>query len=162
MAEQDAITLLKADHKKVKALLEELEKTTERAPKKREKLLGQIETELKAHTNIEETIFYPAFRDAVEKREDRQMYFEALEEHHLVKIVLPEMKATDASSETFGAKSKVLKELVLHHAKEEEREMFKEARKVLDQDELNRLGKKMSDKKAELLKGEAAAKKRSR
>jgi hemerythrin superfamily protein len=151
MAEQDAISMLKADHKKVRALLEELEKTTERAPKKREKLLGQIETELRVHTNIEETIFYPAFRDAVEKKEDREMYFEALEEHHVVKMVLPEIRSTDPASEPFGAKAKVLKELVTHHAKEEEREMFPEAKKVLDKEALVELGARMQAKKKELL-----------
>ncbi len=57
----DAISLLKADHKKVRGMLDELEKTTERAVKKREKLLADIESELRVHTDIEETIFYPAF-----------------------------------------------------------------------------------------------------
>jgi hemerythrin superfamily protein len=61
----NAIHLLKADHKKVKGLLEELESTTERGAKKRVKLLARIERELKVHTSIEETIFYPAFKDAV-------------------------------------------------------------------------------------------------
>jgi len=153
MPEQDAISLLKADHKKVKALLEELEKTTERGAKKRVALLARIETELTVHTSIEETIFYPAFRDAVTKRDDREMYFEALEEHHVVKLVLPEIKATDPSSEPFAAKAKVLKELVTHHAKEEEREMFPEARKVLDKDELLELGARMAAKKKQLLGG---------
>jgi hemerythrin superfamily protein len=148
---EDAISMLKADHKKVKALLEELEKTTDRAPKKREKLLGQIETELRVHTNIEETIFYPAFRDAVAKKEDREMYFEALEEHHVVKMVLPEIRSTDPASEPFAAKAKVLKELVTHHAKEEEREMFPEAKKVLDKEALVELGARMQAKKKELL-----------
>lgn len=151
MAVQDAISMLKADHKKVKALLEALEKTTERGAKKREKLLGQIEKELRVHTNLEETIFYPAFRDAVKKKEDREMYFEALEEHHVVKLVLPELKSTDPTSEPFAAKAKVLKELVTHHAKEEEREMFPEARKVLDPTELQELGVRMQAKKKELL-----------
>jgi hemerythrin superfamily protein len=147
----DAISLLKADHKKVKGLLDELEQTTERAVKKREKLLGQIETELRVHTDIEETIFYPAFRDAVQKKEDREMYFEALEEHHVVKMVIPEMKETDACTEQFGAKAKVLKELVSHHAKEEEKEMFPEAKKVFDKDELLALGEKMEARKVALL-----------
>ena len=152
MPTEDAISLLKADHKKVKGLLEELEKTTERAAQKRTKLLGKIETELRVHTNIEETIFYPAFRDAVQKREDREMYFEALEEHHLVKMVLPELQATDPTSEPFAAKAKVLKELVTHHAKEEERDMFPEAKKVLDKEQLIELGARMAAKKKELLK----------
>ena len=151
MPREDAISLLKADHKKVKGLLEKLEKTTERAAKKRVKLLDQIETELRVHTNIEETIFYPAFRDAVRKKEDREMYFEALEEHHVVKMVLPEIQATDPTSEPFGAKAKVLKELVTHHAKEEEKEMFPEARTVLDQEELTQLGAQMAAKKKALL-----------
>lgn len=152
MPTEDAISLLKADHKKVKGLLEELEKTTERGAKKRAKLLGQIETELKVHTEIEETIFYPAFLEAVEKKEDREMYFEALEEHRVVKFVLPDIKDADPSGEPFGAKAKVLKELVTHHAKEEEKEMFPEAKKVLDKDQLVALGARMSAKKKELLK----------
>ena len=151
MPTQDAISLLKADHKKVKGLLEELEKTTERGAKKRTKLLNQIETELRVHTDIEETIFYPAFRDAVQKKEDREMYFEALEEHRVVKFVLPDIKGTDPSSEPFKAKAKVLKELVTHHAKEEEKEMFPEAKKVLDREQLIELGARMAAKKKELL-----------
>lgn len=147
----NAISLLKADHKKVKALLEELESTTERGPGKRKKLLGQIDAELKAHTSIEETIFYPAFRDAVKKKEDREMYFEALEEHHVVKMVLPEIASTDPSSEEFGAKAKVLKELVTHHAKEEEKDMFPEAKKVLSDDELEQLGQRMQARKDQML-----------
>jgi hypothetical protein len=151
MPQQDAIALLKEDHKKVKALLEELEGSTERAVKKRTKLLTQIETELKVHTQIEETIFYPAFRDAVETKEDRKMYYEAIEEHHVVKLVLPDIRATDPSSEPFGAKAKVLKELVEHHAEEEEKEMFVEAKKVLSKDELRELGARMEEAKARLL-----------
>jgi len=151
MPNMDAIGLLKADHKKVKGLLEQLESTTERAASKRKKLLGQIESELKAHTSVEETIFYPAFRDAVKKKEDREMYFEALEEHHVVKLVLPEIAATDPSSEEFGAKAKVLKELVTHHAKEEEKDMFPEAKKVLSKEELMELGAEMEQSKKKML-----------
>lgn len=151
MATANAISLLKADHKKVKGMLEDLESTTERGPGKRTKLLAQIRTELEVHTTIEEEIFYPAFLDAVKKKEDREMYFEALEEHHVVKVVLPEMAATDPTSEEFGAKAKVLKELVTHHAKEEEREMFPAARKVLSDDELEQLGERMAARKKELL-----------
>jgi hemerythrin superfamily protein len=152
MPQQDAIALLKADHKKVKALLEQLEKTTERGAARRSKLLNQIDKELKVHTEIEETIFYPAFRDAVQKKEDREMYFEALEEHHVVKLVLPEIQETDPASEPFAAKAKVLKELVTHHAKEEERDMFPEAKKVFEKDELVELGGRMEQRKKQLMR----------
>src|SRR5262245_66239138 len=77
---KDAIALLKADHQKMRALLGELEKTTGKATARREELLEEIERELKIHTTVEEQIFYPAFRTAVEKKDDRKLYFEALEE----------------------------------------------------------------------------------
>src|SRR5262245_64031581 len=96
---QDAISLLKADHVKVRSLLRDLEQSTERATTKREELLEAIERELKIHTTIEEEIFYPAFRNAAEKKEDRKLYFEAIEEHHVVDTVLPELKAPDLGTE---------------------------------------------------------------
>ena len=91
---QDAIALLKADHKTVRGLLAQLEETTERAAKKREQLLEKIEHEVKIHTTIEEEIFYPAFLAAAKKREDKKLFFEASEEHHVVDLVMPEVKNT--------------------------------------------------------------------
>ena len=148
---QDAIRLLKEDHDKVRGLLSELEGTTERAAKKRERLLQEIETELKVHEQIEEEIFYPAFRDAVESKEDRKLYYEATEEHHTVDLVLPELLECDPTSEVFGAKAKVLKELVEHHADEEEKEMFPKAKKLLGRDELRELGERLEQRKKELM-----------
>jgi hemerythrin superfamily protein len=147
----NAISLLRADHKKVKGLLEDLAESTERGIQKRKDLLEQIARELKVHTKVEEEIFYPAFREAVAKKDDKKLYFEAVEEHHVVDLVLPELEDTDPSSETFGAKATVLKELVDHHVKEEEREMFPRAREAMDDDELNELGERMAQRKTELL-----------
>lgn len=149
---QDAISLLKEDHKKVKGLLSELEKTSEKGVKKREKLLAQIEKEVKVHTQIEEEIFYPEYREAVTKKDDRKLFFEATYEHHVVDLVMPELKRTNPSSEQFGAKAKVLKELIEHHADEEEKEMFPKARKVLNAEELRELGAEMERRKKELMK----------
>ena len=149
---QDAIALLKEDHKKVKGLLSELEETSEKGVKKREKLLAQIEKEVKVHTQIEEEIFYPAYREAVTKKDDRKLFFEATYEHHVVDLVMPELKRTNPSSEQFGAKAKVLKELIEHHADEEEKEMFPKSRKVLTAEELRELGAEMERRKKELMK----------
>jgi hemerythrin-like domain-containing protein len=145
--DKDAITLLKEDHQKVRELLSELEDTTERASSKRQQLLATIEQELKIHTKIEEEIFYPAFRDAAQKKDDKDLYYEAIEEHHVVDLVLPEIKDTDAGSEEFGAKAKVLKDLVEHHAEEEETEMFPRAEKLMDREELVRLGGELAKAK---------------
>jgi hemerythrin superfamily protein len=149
----DAITLLKNDHKEMRAMLGELESTTTRAAKKRQALLAKIKTNLEAHTSIEEEIFYPAFKEAGKTSDDDKMYFEALEEHRAAgDLVLPDLLKTDPSTENFSGRAKVLKELIEHHAGEEEKEMFPRARKLLDKTELTALGEQMELRKRQLLK----------
>lgn len=148
----NAIELLKADHEKVRRLLGELTDTTSRAEKTRTQLLEKIRIELDAHTTIEEEIFYPAFREAGGKSDDEEMYFEALEEHRAAgDLVLPDLLATDVTSEKFGGRAKVLKELIEHHAGEEEKEMFPRARELLGREQLEALGMRMEERKQELL-----------
>jgi hemerythrin-like domain-containing protein len=147
----DAIALLKQDHKLVKDLLGQLAESTTRAVKKRAELLHEIQINLKAHTTIEEEIFYPAFK-AAGKKEEEKMYFEALEEHRAAEdLVLPDLLGTDPSTEQFSGRAKVLKELIEHHIEEEETEMFKDAKKLLSKEELTALGAQMETGKAELL-----------
>lgn len=149
----DAIALLKKDHDTVELLLSELAESTPRATKKRRDLLDKIRVELKAHTTIEEEIFYPAFKAKGNKSDDAQMYFEALEEHRAAgDLVLPDLLSTEVDSEKFSGRAKVLKELVQHHADEEEKEMFPRARKLLSKAELAELGAQMEARKAELVK----------
>lgn len=142
----DAIALLKQDHEKVRGLLGQLENAS---GARRAKLLTQVEQELKVHTQVEEEIFYPAFRDASRKKDDKKLFFEAVEEHHVVDLVLPDMSDGETPEE-LKAKAKVLKELVEHHAGEEEKEMFPRARKVLGKDELRELGERIEARKEEL------------
>jgi len=152
-ARTDAISILKGDHNRVRQLLRRLEKTTDRATTQRKDLLSEIENEIKVHTTVEEQIFYPAFKKAVRSKSDQEMYFEAIEEHHVVDLVMPEIKSTDAASEQFGAKAKVLKDLIEHHAEEEETEMFPKARKVMSSDQLVELGKQIQSRKKDLQSG---------
>ena len=148
----DAIQLLKADHKKVKELLTELTETSTRATKKWVDLLSEIDVNLKAHNTIEEEIFYPAFKKAGEK-EEAKMFYEALEEHRAAgDLVLPDLLNTKPESEQFSGRAKVLKELIEHHVKEEEGQMFKDAKKLFSSEELAQLGKQMEQRKAEVLK----------
>ena len=147
----DAIALLKQDHTLVKDLLEQLADSTSRAVKKRGELLQQIHINLKAHTTIEEEIFYPALKEAG-KKEEEKMYYEALEEHRAAEdLVLPDLMKTDPATEQFSGRAKVLKELIEHHIEEEEEEMFKDAKKLLSKEELSDLGARMETRKAELL-----------
>ncbi|HEU4429417.1 MAG TPA: hemerythrin domain-containing protein [Myxococcota bacterium] len=148
----NAIRLLKKDHKTVKALLEELAARDAAAADRRTALLEQVSLELEVHAAIEEEIFYPAFRAAAESDEDEQLFFEALEEHRAVKqLVLPDLQQTDTGSEQFAARAKVLKELVLHHARAEEREMFKRATKLMEDAELERIGELLETRRHELV-----------
>jgi hemerythrin superfamily protein len=145
----DAIELLITDHRKVRQLLTALENTTGRATSRRETLLQQIDKEIQLHTRLEEEIFYPAYKDAAHKS-DQHLYYEAIEEHHLVDAVLREIKSADVASAEFGAKAKVLRDLIEHHAGEEEGQMFPKARKLLGVVQLRHLGKRIQDRRTEL------------
>lgn len=154
----DAITLLKKDHDTVEALLTQLAESTPRGVKKRTELLDKIRVELKAHTTIEEEIFYPAFKKSGKKGDDDKIYFEALEEHRAAgDLVLPDLLKTEVASEKFSGRAKVLKELVKHHADEEEKEMFPRAKKLMTKEELVTLGEQMTTRKAQLVKELKAA-----
>ena len=148
-APSDAIALLKKDHEKVRGLLSQLERSAQRGGDRAMKLVTQIESEVKIHSQIEEEIFYPAFRDAARKKDDKQLFFEAKEEHHVVDLVMPEIE-DPGSTEEFAAKAKVLKELIEHHADEEEKEMFPKARKLMAREELRELGQRLEQRKSEL------------
>jgi hemerythrin-like domain-containing protein len=143
----NAFQLLKEDHKKVSGIFQQLEPTTERALKTREELFTKLKQELDIHAQIEETIFYPAIKDA---HETREITLEGFEEHHVVKMLLKELEAMPVDTEQWAAKLKVLQENVEHHVEEEEEEMFQKARQVLSEEEINTLGARMEEEKKRL------------
>ena len=145
----DAITLLKKDHEKVRGLLKRLESAADRGSDSAEQLLAQVDREVKIHSQVEEEIFYPAFKEAARSKKDSQLFFEATEEHHVVDLVMPEVQAENGD-EQFAAKTKVLKELIEHHADEEEKEMFPKAKKLIGREELQELGRRIKARKQEL------------
>jgi hemerythrin superfamily protein len=148
----DAITLLREDHKLLRSLSEELADTTERAVETRKKLLKRLETELKAHTTIEEELFYPALLDASDDIEDARMVAEGIEEHRACdRKVIPDLHKADESSIAYSGEAKVLKDYIFHHLKEEEEEMFPHVRKLIPAAELKALGERMAARKKELL-----------
>ena len=148
----NAIGLLKADHERVKAILSQLSESTERGVKKRAELLGKLELEITIHTKLEEEILYPAFKEAGSKEQDI-MYYEAKEEHRTVdSLVLPDLKNTDPGTREFSGRVKVVKELLEHHIKEEESEMFPQAQKLLGKAKLEELGVQMEAMKVEFKK----------
>ncbi len=152
MPAQDILALLRQDHKTMKELFSKMEKTTEKGAATRRKLLDRIAREIQAHTTAEEETFYQPFRKATDSEEGEEMYYEANEEHHVVDLVLPELLETDPATPVFAAKAKVLKELVEHHMKEEEKEMFKQARALFERDELRAMGEAFARRKRDVLK----------
>jgi hypothetical protein len=140
----DALSLLKADHDKVKKMLTEGEETTERAEKTRTELFDKLKGEMMIHERIEEEIFYPALKSHPKAKD---LVLEGYEEHHVVDEIMGELEATDVTDETWSAKFKVMKENIEHHIEEEEGEMFKQARSVFDTDELESLGARMMELK---------------
>jgi iron-sulfur cluster repair protein YtfE (RIC family) len=143
----NAIQLLKEDHKKVSGIFEQLEPTTERAEKTREELFGKLKQELDIHAKIEESIFYPAIKQAAETRD---IVLEGFEEHHVIKVLLAELDESPVGTEQWTAKLKVLKENVEHHVEEEEGEMFPKAKDVLEEEQINQLGARMEEMKKQL------------
>jgi len=140
-----ATDLLQEQHQEVTELFENVLDTED--AEERQTLMDEIVEKLQVHSQIEEEIFYPAIREEGENGE--KMILEALEEHHVVDLVLGELPSLDPEDERFEAKMTVLCELVNHHVEEEEKEMFKLARK-LGTDVLERLGERLEARFNEL------------
>jgi hemerythrin-like domain-containing protein len=149
----DAFELLKADHKKVNELFDQLEAATGNA---KLGVFNQIKTELELHTHIEEKIFYPALE---KPEETHDLILEAYEEHKAVKTLLAELSGNRTADDQWQAKAKVLRENVEHHVDEEENQLFKKASKVLSTEEIETLGEEMQAEKDR--KQRTAAKKKS-
>lgn len=141
---QNAIALLRADHKLVSSLFSEYEKT--QSITKKQQIVSQICTELVAHAKVEEEIFYPAVRRALK---DKKVVPEAMVEQAVLKALIAQVQDVEPHGEIFDAKIKVISEYVAHHVKREQNEMFPKAKAAkLD---MLALGAKMSARKAELL-----------
>ena len=124
----DAIALLSADHKRVKKLFKQFDKMKEDgAAADKQALAQQICAELALHAEVEEQIFYPAAREAID---DDDMLNEAEVEHASAKDLIAQIESGDPSDPLWDAKVTVLGEYVDHHVQEEEEEMFTKARKA--------------------------------
>ncbi len=130
----DLFQLLIKDHKKVKALLNEMLDTTPRATQKRAALVAELKSELLLHEQKEEKQLYPLLKT---KSQTEDMTLEAYQEHRLADDLLKKLEKTDVQDETWEAKVKVLQESLLHHIdEEEEKKLFPKAEKILTKEEI--------------------------
>ncbi len=133
---RDILKTLKSEHDALRKLFKDMEDTTDRARKTRAEILADIEAGLIPHAKWEELVFYPAFQERAD-RDGLKTHAEAVQEHRAVELaVLPDLKTKPADSVEFAGSAKVLGEFVDHHAGEEEKTMFKMARKLFSTEEL--------------------------
>lgn len=143
--QQDAIKLLKADHREVSDLLEEFESADH---EEKARIAQRICAALTVHAQIEEELLYPEAREALDE-EDRELVNEADVEHASIKQLVAEVEDSGPEDEHFDARVTVIGEYVKHHVKEEEKELFPKLRETeLDLDEL---GARLATRKAELM-----------
>lgn len=142
------IEMLKEDHEKVKGLFEEFESAE---GKEQANIAATAIMELEVHADLEEKLIYPAIREQIDEDE---MMNEAVEEHHLVHVLIKELKKLKPKDETFKAKFKVLGELVTHHIEEEEGEMLPKAQESdIDWEKLENAVMKRKDTLMDKLSG---------
>ena len=143
----DAIKLLTADHAKVKKMFKEFEKLSKKDDEEgKQELATQICQELMVHAQLEEEIFYPAAREAIE---DEELMNEAVVEHNSAKELIAQIQSMGASDPMFDATVKVLGEYVNHHIEEEQNEIFPKVEKA--KVDLEEIGAEMAQRKEELM-----------
>ena len=145
----DAIEMLKADHEKVKGLFRQYEAAGDRAYQKKKSIAEEVFIEITVHSALEEELFYPAVKAETDK-EGQELVAESVEEHHVVAMLIEELKELDPKDERYDAKFTVLMENVEHHIEEEEDELFPEAEDVIG-DAIEDLGAQMKERKDQLM-----------
>ncbi len=122
----DAIALLMEDHRRVEQLFKEAEKLGDEDTDELQGIVEEACTELTIHSQLEEELVYPVFRDAIE---DEDLVLEAEVEHQSAHDLIAALEAMDPTDERYKATFTVLGEYVMHHVREEEKEMFPQAKK---------------------------------
>ena len=140
----DAIVILRADHKEVRALFREFEKPSTTKPRKGTIVKKVIEL-LTVHTYIENEVMYPEVRRMLPDLEDDIL--ESYEEHHVADVLVMELAALKPGDERFEAKTTVLMENVRHHMEEEEQDWFPKVREGLSRTQLRELGDRLLEAK---------------
>ena len=145
---RDAIAMLTADHKKVKKLFSDFDKLKDNgSDEEKSAVVEQICQELTVHAELEEEIFYPAVREAIDEGD---LMDEALVEHAGAKALIAQLQDMDPEDDLYDAKVTVLGEQINHHVEEEEGEMFPKAKK--SGVDTPQLAEQMLHRKAALLK----------
>lgn len=141
----DIYQILKQEHDEVQDMLDQ---QIEGKKSGKAQDLKEIQQQLSIHLSGEEKLLYPLLTKSEESKENA---FEAFEEHHIAKVTLNELMKMSPGDKRWLAKLKVLKELIDHHVEEEERNLFKVAKKVISNEQAKEIGQKYQQEKEKQL-----------
>lgn len=141
----DAIVLLKDDHKQIHKVFKDFEAAGDNAEKRKGQLVDRMIELLTQHTYIENEVMYPRVRELLPDLEDDVL--ESYEEHHVADVLVMELSSMKPSDERFDAKTTVLIENVTHHMDEEEQDWFPKVREGLGRKALQEIGEAMLEAK---------------
>jgi hemerythrin-like domain-containing protein len=141
----DAIVLLKEDHKQIRKVFRDFQSAGEDATERKGRLVEQMIELLTQHTYIENEVMYPRVRELLPELEDDVL--ESYEEHHVADVLVMELAAMKPTDERFDAKTTVLIENVTHHIEEEEQEWFPQVREGLGRKALQEIGEELLEAK---------------
>ena len=138
----DATQLLTKQHRKVEGIFRKLERKNPDA----QALVTELANDLAGHMAIEQELFYPAIHEV-----DESLVLESYEEHALAEMALKRLLATDPDDIAWKARVTALKELIMHHVEEEEKELFPKVQKALDEETMRTLTKQMRARLTEVV-----------
>ena len=141
---QDAIVMLKEDHKEIRALFREF-RTSSTTKARKGKIVEKLIELLTVHTYIENEVMYPRVRALLPDLEEDVL--ESYEEHHVADLLVMELVPMTWKDERFEAKATVLIENVEHHIQEEEDDWFPKVREGLSRTQLREIGEELAEAK---------------
>ncbi|MCL2700203.1 MAG: hemerythrin domain-containing protein [Phycisphaerae bacterium] len=150
----DIFETIRTDHALCREIMEQMEESSPRG-KTRERLLTKLADEFTMHQEAEEAVFYPTVLD---EKETRDAALEAIEEHHVLAMILQDLEGTATDDERWLPKLVVFREIFEHHAEEEEEEIFDEVQDLLTEDEADDMGKEFAQAKEKETPKKAATK----
>ncbi len=144
----DAVTYLIQQHREAETLFDRIEASDDAAEK--QQLLTEVTTALRTHARIEEEVLYPIVRSRM--KGGTKLFEEAMQEHEEAKKTMKELESLTPAEDEWQIKFEILMHGVLHHAKEEEAEMFPELKEAFSAKRLEEIGQQLeSDARGELV-----------
>lgn len=137
--------MLKLDHDEIKGLISQLDAQKDEKTSDKETVFTMLTQKLQLHEALEESIFYPAMN---EHPKTKELALEGYEEHEVVDKIMLDIRGLDFMDAAWPEKVSGMKQKLEHHIQEEEEQLFKQARQVFSEQELEELGSRMEEQRS--------------